>query len=175
MSQFFPSGGQSIGASSSASVLPMNIQDWFPLGWTGLTYLQSKGLSKIFSRNTVQKMNSLAFCFLYGAAFMSIHDYWKSHSFEKRTFVGKVMSMLFNMLSRLVIDFVPQRKCLDFMAAVIICSDFGAQDKKVCHSFVSPSICHEVMGLDATILIFWVWSFKPAFSLPFFTFHQDAL
>ena len=54
-SQFFTSGGQSIGASASASVLPMNIQDWFPLGWTGWISLQSKGLSRVFSNTTVQK------------------------------------------------------------------------------------------------------------------------
>ena len=55
MSQFFPSGGQSIRASASASVLPMNIQDWFPLGWTGWISLLSKGLSRVFSTTTVQK------------------------------------------------------------------------------------------------------------------------
>ena len=55
MSQLFTSGRQSIGASTSASVLPMNIQDWFPLGLTGLISLQSKGLSRVFSNNTVQK------------------------------------------------------------------------------------------------------------------------
>ena len=55
MSQFFASGGQSIGVSASTSALPMNIQDWFPLGLTGLTSLQSKGLSRVFSSTTVQK------------------------------------------------------------------------------------------------------------------------
>ena len=55
MSQFFTSGGQSIGASASASILPMNIQDWFPLGWTGWISLQSKGLTRVFSNTTVQK------------------------------------------------------------------------------------------------------------------------
>ena len=55
MSQFFTSGGQSIGVSASASVLLMNIQDWFPLGWTGWISLQSKGLSRVFSNTTVQK------------------------------------------------------------------------------------------------------------------------
>ena len=54
-SQFFPSGGQSIGVSVSTSVLPMNIQDWFPLGLTGWISLQSKGLSRVFSNTTVQK------------------------------------------------------------------------------------------------------------------------
>ena len=53
--QFFASGGQSIGASTSESVLPMTNQDWFPLGWTGLIFLQSKGLSRVFSKTTVQK------------------------------------------------------------------------------------------------------------------------
>ena len=55
MSQFFASGGQSRGVSASASVLPVNIQDWFPLGWTDWISLQSKGLSRIFSNTTVQK------------------------------------------------------------------------------------------------------------------------
>ena len=54
MNQFFTSDGQSIGASASASVLPVNIQDWFPLGWTGWISLQSKGLSRVFSKNTIQ-------------------------------------------------------------------------------------------------------------------------
>ena len=58
MSQFFSSGGQSIGVSDSASVLPVNIQDWFPLGWTGWISLQSKGLSRVFSNTTVQKHHS---------------------------------------------------------------------------------------------------------------------
>ena len=55
MSQYFGSGGQSIGVSASASVFPMNIQDWFPLGWTGWISLLSKGLSRVFSNTTVQK------------------------------------------------------------------------------------------------------------------------
>ena len=60
MSQFFSSGGQSIGASASASVLPTRIQDWFPLGWTALISLQSKVLSRVFSNTTVQ--NHQFFC-----------------------------------------------------------------------------------------------------------------
>ena len=55
ISQFFTSGGQRTGVSASASVHPMNIQDWFPLGWTGWISLQSKGLSRVFSNTTVQK------------------------------------------------------------------------------------------------------------------------
>ena len=71
MNHFFASGGQSIGASTSASVLPMNIQDWFPLGLTGLISLQSKGLSRVFSNTTVQNINSLAFRILYGPTLTS--------------------------------------------------------------------------------------------------------
>ena len=62
------------------------------------------------------------------------------------------------------------------MAAVTICSDFGAQENKVCHCFiVSPSICHEVMGPDAMIFVFWMLSFKPTFSLSTFTFIKRLL
>ena len=64
-SQFFASGGQSIGASTLASVLPVNIQDWFPLGLTGLISLQSKELSRVFSNSTVQKHQILELSFIY--------------------------------------------------------------------------------------------------------------
>ena len=82
MSQFFTSGSQSIGVSASTSVLPMNIQDWSPLGLTGLISLQSKGLLRVFSNTTVQKHQYLAVSFLYGPTVTSIHDYWKNHSFD---------------------------------------------------------------------------------------------
>ena len=77
MCQFFSSGGQSIGVSASASVLPMNIQDWFPLGWTGLISLQSKTpWSPLESSPTPQFkiINSLEISFLYGPTLMCIHD-----------------------------------------------------------------------------------------------------
>ena len=82
MSQFFSSSGQSIGVSASASLLPMNIQDWFPLQWTGLISLQPKGLSRVFSNTTVKNINSLALSFLYSPTLTSIHDYWKNHSLD---------------------------------------------------------------------------------------------
>ena len=79
----------------------------------------------------------------------------KTIALNRWTFVGKVMSLLFNMLSRLVIAFFPRGKHLNFMAAVTICSDFGAQKiKSVTVSTVSSSISHEVMGPDAMILVF---------------------
>ena len=83
MSQLFASGGQSFGASASASVLPMNTQDWSPLGWTGWISLQSKGLSRVFSNTTVQKHQFFgAQLSLYNPTLTSIHDYWKNHSFD---------------------------------------------------------------------------------------------
>ena len=82
MSQFFTSGGQSTGVSASTSVLPINTQDWFPLGWTGWISLQSKGLSRVFSNTTVQTINSLALSFLHSPTLTSIHDCWKNHSFD---------------------------------------------------------------------------------------------
>ena len=82
MSRLFASGGQSIGASVSAFVLPMNIQDWFPLGWTGLISLQSKGLSRFLSSSTVWKHQFFVLSLLYDPTLTSIHDYWKNHSFD---------------------------------------------------------------------------------------------
>ena len=82
MSWLFISGGQSIGASASTSVLPMNIQGWFPLGWTGLISMQSKGLPRVFSSTTVRKHQFLALNHPYGPNLTSICDYWKNHSFD---------------------------------------------------------------------------------------------
>ena len=79
MSQLFASGDQSIVAS--ASVLPLNNQDWFLLGLTGLLSLLSKGLSRVFSSTTVQKHQFSVLSLLYGPTLTSVHDYWKSHSF----------------------------------------------------------------------------------------------
>ena len=99
MSQFFIPGGQSIGTSTWASVLPMNIQDRFPLGWTCLISLQSKGLSKVFSNTTVQKHQ-----FFSTQPSLWSNSYIHTWPLEKsalttRTFVSKVTSLFFNMLS----------------------------------------------------------------------------
>ena len=82
MSQFFASGGQSIGVSASASVLPMNIQGWFVLGQTGLISLKSKGLSRVFSNKTVKSINYLVLSFLYSPIHTCICDDWKNNSFD---------------------------------------------------------------------------------------------
>ena len=81
MSQVFASTGQNTGNSASELVLPMNIQDWFPLGLTGLISMQSKGLSRVFSSTTIQKHQFFGAQLLYGPTLTSRHDYWKNHSF----------------------------------------------------------------------------------------------
>ena len=81
-SQFFTSGGQSIGASASASVFPMNSQDLFPFRLTGWISLQFKGLSRVFSNTTVQKHQSFGTQLTLWSNLTSIYDYWKNHSFD---------------------------------------------------------------------------------------------
>ena len=107
MSQFFASGGQSIRASASASILPMNIQDRFPLGLIGWISLQSKGLSR-------GSKASILWCSAFFIVQLS-QPYMttgKAIALTRQTFVGKVMSLLFKMLFRLVITFLPRSKCL---------------------------------------------------------------
>ena len=156
-SQFFASGGQSIGVSASASVLPVNIQDPFPLGWTGWIFLQSKGLSRVFSSTTVQKNQifSTADFFIVQLS----HPYMttgKTIALTRRTSVDKIMSLLFNMLSRLVITFLPRSKRL-LISWLQSPSAMIFQPKKiksVTVSTVSPSICCEVMGPDVMTFVF---------------------
>ena len=112
LSQLFAWGGQSIGVSASASVLPMTTQDWSPLGWTGWISLQSKGL-KSFLQHHSSKAS-----IVQRSAFFTVqlsHPYMttgKTIALTRQTFVGKVMSLLLNMLSRLVISFLPRSKHL---------------------------------------------------------------
>ena len=82
MSQLFASGDWSIEVSASTPVLPMNTQEWSPLGWAGWISLLSKGLSRIFSNTTVQKHPFFSPLLFYGPILTSIHDYWKNHSLD---------------------------------------------------------------------------------------------
>ena len=105
MSQLFASNSQCIRVSASASVLPMNIQDWSPLGWTSSISLQSKGLSRVFFNNIVQKHQ------LFGThLYLWSNSHIQTWPLEKHRW--QVMSLLFNMLSRLVIGFLPRSKHL---------------------------------------------------------------
>ena len=137
--------------------------------------LQSKGLSTVFSNTTVQKHQ------FFGTQFFLIvqlsHPYMttgKTLALTRQTFVGKVMSLLFNMLSRLVIAFLPRSKhllisWLQSPSAVIL------EPRKIKSATVSPCICREVMGLDAMILVFWMLSFKPNFHSPLSLLSRGSL
>ena len=157
MSQFFASGGQSSGVSASVSVLPMNIQDWFPLGLTD--WIPVPGTLK----SLLQQHSSKASTLRHSALFMVqlSHPYMttgKTITLSRQTFVGKVMSLLFNLLSRSVIAFLPRSKrllisWLQSPFAVILEPPIM---KSVTVSFVSPSYlpwsdgtrCHDLSLLN---------------------------
>ena len=112
--------------------------------------------------------------FPYGPTLTSIHDYWKTIALTRRTFVGKVMSLLFNMLSGFVIAFLPRSNSLliswlNLPSAMIF---KPKKIKSVTISIIYPFICHEVIELNVLIFFFWVLSFKPALSLSSFTFMK---
>ena len=162
MSQLSTSGVQRTGFSASTSVLPMNTQDWSPLGWTHWISFQSNGLSRVFSHTTVQKAS-----ILWHLAFFTVqlsHPYitiGKTVPLTTQTVVGKEMSLLFNMLSRLVITFLPRKKCLliswlQSPSAVIL----EPPKIKVSHCFHSFPIylpwsdgtrCHEISLLNVEL------------------------
>ena len=108
----FSSGGQSSGALASASVLPMNIQGWFPLGLTGMISLFSKGLSRVFSSTMVWKDQFFLTAFFMVQLSHLYLTTGKTITLTKQTFVCKVMSLLFNTLSKFVIAFLPKSKHL---------------------------------------------------------------
>ena len=143
----------------------------FRMDWLDLLAVQ--GTLKSLLHTTFKNINSLTPSFLYSTTLTSIHDYWKNLvALTRWTFAGKVMSLLFNMLSRLVIIFILRRKhlltsWLQSPSAVIL---EPRKIKSATVSTVSPSICYEVMGPDAMILVFWLLSFKPTFSLSSFIF-----
>ena len=112
--------------SFSKSVLLMNIQDWFSWGWTGWISLQSKGFSRVFSNTTIQKHQSFDTQLSFPHPYITTR---KTIALTGWTSVGKVMSLLFNMLSRLVITFLPRSKRLNFMAEVTICQWFWSPEK----------------------------------------------
>ena len=156
----------SISPSSEYSGLIFFRIDWFYL-------LVDKGLSNVFSNTTVQKHQ-----FFYAQLSLwsnsHIHTWLlgKTIALTRWTFVEKVMSLLFNMLSRLVITFLPRSECLlvswlQSASAVIL---EPKKIKSVTVSIVSPTTCQEVMGPDAMILLFWMLRIKPAFSLSSFSF-----
>ena len=160
-----------------AKVLEFQLQlqsfQWFPLGLTGFISLQSRYSQESSPIAQFESISSLVLSFLYSPTFTSIHDSGKTRVLIIWTFVGKVMSLLFIMLSKLVITFLPRSKhllisWLQSLSAVIL---EPKKIKSITVCIFSSSICHEVMGSDAMIFVFWMLSFKPAFSL-FFHFKR---
>ena len=171
----FISHGQNIGVS--ASVFPMNSQGYFPFGLNGWIYLQSKGFSRIFSSTTVQKHQF--FGTQLSLQCSSPIQIWllENHSLTIRTFVGKLMSLLFNRLSRFVRAFLPRRKCL-LISWLLSPSAVLLELKKrksVPASTFPPSICREVMRPDAITFVFCMLSFKSAFSFSFLPVSRGSL
>ena len=165
--------------SFSFSISHSNEYSWmisFRMDWLDLLALQGT------LKNLLQHHSSKGSIVRYSAFLIAqfSHPYMttgKTIALTRRTFVGKVMSLLFNMLFRLFITFLPRSKhllisCLQSPSTVILES---LKIKSTTVSIVSPSICHEVMGPDAMILIFWELSLKPTSSLSSFTFIKGLL
>ena len=125
-----------------------------------------------------KSINSLALSFLYSPTLTSIDDYWRAMALTRWASVVKVMSLIFNMLSRLVITFLPRSKrllisWLQSPSAVILETP---KIKSLTVSIVSPSICHEGMKPDAMILDFWMlWVFSQLFHSPLSLSSRDSL
>ena len=184
MNQLFTSGGQNFGPSAPAPILPMNIQGGFSLGLTDLIFLKFKGLSRVFSKkkkSLLQHHTSTFFATQPKSTVQISHpynNYWKNHSFDYMDLCQqRNVSAFLIMLSRFVISLLPRSKhvlnsWLQSPFAVIL------EPKKI-KSFTAstfyPSICHEVIGLDAMILVFWTLSFNPVFSLSSFSLIIQVL
>ena len=147
----------------------------FRMDWLDLLAVQGT-LKNLFQHHSSK--SSILWCSAFFTAQLS-QPYMttgKTITLTRYTCVGKVMSLLFNMLSRLVITFLPRSKRLliSWLQSPSVVILEPPKIKSVTVS-VSPSICHEVMGPDAMILAFWMLSFKPACSLFLFYFHQEVL
>ena len=178
MSQLFPWGGQSIGVSFSFSINPSK-------EYSGLISFRMDGLHLLAVKGTFKSLlqqHSSKVSILWHSAFFTVqlsHPYMttgKTIALTGRTFVGKVISLLFNMLSRSAITFLPRSKrllisWLQSPSAVIL---EPRKIKSDTVSTVSPSIFHEAMGPDAMIFVFWMLRFKPTFSTFLFHFHLEA-
>ena len=174
--QFFASDGQSIAASASTSVLPMNIQDWFPLGLAGLI-LQFKGLSRVFSKITVQNHQFFdAQPSLWSNSHIQTRLLEKTKVLTIQTFVGKVISLIFKTLARFVKAFLPKSKHL-LVSWVQSPSTVILEPKEiVCHCFhCFPSYLPWNGGTGCHDLCFLNVELKANFFTLIFHCHQETL
>ena len=153
-------GNDKPGLAQFSSVQSLSRVQLFVTPWiTARQAFLSKGLSRVFSSPQFRSINSSVLNLLYGRTF------WKKHSFDYTDLCLKVISSLFNMLSRFVTVFLPRSKrllisWLQSPSSVIL--ELRKMKSVTIFSF-SPSVYHEVMGLDAMIFVFWLLSFKPTF------------
>ena len=160
--------------SFSFSISPSNEYSWLiSFGIDSFDLLAVQGTLK-----SLLQHHSLNALILWHSAFFIVqlsHPYMttgKTIALTIGTCEGKVMFLLFNMPSRFVIAFLPRSKCLLISWLQLLSAVILEPKKIVCHCFHCLSICHEVMESDAMILVFWIWSFKPAFSVSSFTFMK---
>ena len=140
-----------------ASVLPVSIQSWFHLRLTSLISLQSRDSQESFPAPQFESINSSALSLVYGPTLTSVHDYWKKHSFGYMDFVSQVTFLLFNMLSRFVIAFLPRSKRLliswpQYILFKKYLSPYLCKYRQM--SDTSPSIC---VPLRAHWKRLWCW------------------
>ena len=158
--------------SFSFSISPYNESSGlnsFRIDWLDL--LEVQGILKSLLQHHSSKASIVWCSVFFMVQLTSIHDYWKTIAWTIWIFVSKVMPLLLHTLSRFVIGFLPRSKRLNFMTAVTICSDFGAQENKVCHCFhFFPFYLPQSDGARCHNLFFLMLSLKPAFSLSSFTF-----
>ena len=157
----------------------MNIHGRFPLGLIGLIFLQSKGLSRVFSSTTMWKLPFFSTQPLYVPTLTSVDDYWKNHSFVYTDFCQPSHHVCFLMCYLgLVCHSFPSKEQVPFnlTVAVIICSDFGARENKVCHCFYFfSSYLPRSDGTRSCDLSFFNVGFQVSFFTLFFHLHQEAL
>ena len=172
LSHLFASGGQSLGASASASVLPMNIQDWFPLGWTDFISCGPRDTQSINSKASIVQCSAFL---MYGSTLASVRDYRKNQSLDYMDLCLQSEVSAFKQAVSFVIDFLPRSKCLliswlQSLSTVIL---EPKKIKSVTVSTFSLSICHEVMRPDAMILVVWMLNFKArSFTLLFHPYQE---
>ena len=160
-SQCFTSGGQVLELQLQRQFFQWIFKVDFLLDWLVWSPCSPRDSLEPCVTRQFKSLNSLAFSFLYIPTLTCTHDYWEKPSFDYMDLCHKVMSLLFNMLSRSVITFLPRSKhllisSLQSPSAVIL---EPKKTKSVTVSIVSPSVCHEVMGLDAMTLLFWMLSY----------------
>ena len=158
--QLFESGGQSTGVSASTSVLPMNTQNWSPLGWTGWISCSPRNSQESSPTPQFKSINSWVLSLLYGPTLTSVHDYWKNDRFDYMHLCLQTNVCFLIHCLGLSLFSSKEQTSYNFMASITVCSDFGAQKDKVWHCFCCFPIyfpwsdgtrCHDLRFLNVEL------------------------